>query len=141
MNTFRSFLDVQHALKNSSASCVDIATNYLQRISKNKNLNAFIEVYTNEVLAQAKIVDQKIQNGSSGKLAGMVVGIKDNLCYNNHKVSAASKILNGFESLFTATSVQRLLDEDAIIIGRLNCDEFAMGSSNENTIYGAVKTL
>jgi aspartyl-tRNA(Asn)/glutamyl-tRNA(Gln) amidotransferase subunit A len=69
----------------------------------------------------------------------MVVGIKDNLCYKDHKVSAASKILNGFESLFTATSVQRILDEDAIIIGRLNCDEFAMGSANQNTIYGTVK--
>jgi aspartyl-tRNA(Asn)/glutamyl-tRNA(Gln) amidotransferase subunit A len=69
----------------------------------------------------------------------MVVGIKDNLCYKNHKVSASSKILDGFESLFTATSVQRLIDEDAIIIGRLNCDEFAMGSANENTIYGTVK--
>src|SRR5690606_22154905 len=55
-----------------------------------------------------------------------------------HKVSAASKILNGFESLFTGTAVQRLIDEDAIIIGRLNCDEFAMGSSNENSAFGPV---
>ena len=139
MNTFRSFLEVQHALQKSSVSCVDVVTDYLQRISENKNLNAFIEVYSSEALVKAKMVDQKLQNGSAGKLAGMVVGIKDNLCYKNHKVSAASKILNGFESLFTATSVKRLLDEDAIIIGRLNCDEFAMGSANENTIYGAVK--
>jgi len=71
-------------------------------------------------------------------LAGMVIGIKDNLCYEGHKVSAASKILEGFESLFTGTAVQRLLDEDAIIIGRLNCDEFAMGSSNENSAFGPV---
>jgi aspartyl-tRNA(Asn)/glutamyl-tRNA(Gln) amidotransferase subunit A len=139
LTVFRSFLEVQNALKNSTVSCVDITTNYLQRISENRHLNAFIEVYTDEALAQAKVVDQKLQNGTSGQLAGMVVGIKDNLCYKNHKVSAASKILDGFESLFTATSVQRLLDEDAIIIGRLNCDEFAMGSANENTIYGAVK--
>jgi aspartyl-tRNA(Asn)/glutamyl-tRNA(Gln) amidotransferase subunit A len=139
LNTFRSFLEVQNALQSSSVSCIDITTNYLQRISVKKNINAFVEVYTEEALEQAKIVDQKIHNGTAGKLAGMVVGIKDNLCYKNHKVSAASKILDGFESLFTATSVQRLLNEDAIIIGRLNCDEFAMGSANENTIYGPVK--
>ena len=130
---------MQKALKNSSFSCVDITENYLQKISESRDLNIFIEVYTNEVLAQAKVVDQKIKNGTAGKLAGMVVGIKDNLCYKNHKVSAASNILGDFESLFTATSLQRILDEDAIIIGRLNCDEFAMGSANENTIYGTVK--
>ena len=139
MIPFRSFLEVQNALTNSTVTCTDIATNYLQRILENKHLNAFAEVFTDEVLVQARIVDQKIKNGTAGKLAGMVVGIKDNICYRNHKVSAASKILEGFESLFTATSVQRLLDEDAIIIGRLNCDEFAMGSANENTIYGTVK--
>ena len=139
MIPFRSFLEVQNALTNRTVTCTDIATNYLQRISENKHLNAFVEVFTDEVLVQAKHVDQKIKNGTAGKLAGMVVGIKDNICYKNHKVSAASKILEGFESLFSATSVQRLLDEDAIIIGRLNCDEFAMGSANENTIYGTVK--
>src|SRR5690554_3504181 len=68
----------------------------------------------------------------------MVVGIKDVLCYANHKVNASSKILDGFESQFTATAVQKLIDEDAIIIGRLNCDEFAMGSSNENSVHGKV---
>ncbi len=139
MTLFHSFLEVKNALSINSVTCVSITSDYLQRISENSHLNAFIEVYTEEALMQAKNVDKKIQNGIAGKLAGMVVGIKDNLCYQNHKVSAASKILRGFESLFTATSVQRLLDEDAIIIGRLNCDEFAMGSGNENTIYGAVK--
>jgi len=130
---------VQKALKSNKLSCVDITKNYLQRIIEKSNINAFVEVYTDEALAKAKIIDEKLQNGTAGKLAGMVVGIKDNLCYKNHKVSASSKILKNFESLFTATSVQRLLDHDAIIIGRLNCDEFAMGSANENTIYGSVK--
>ena len=69
----------------------------------------------------------------------MVIAVKDNICYSGHKVSAASKILDGFESLYTATALQNLIDHDAIIIGRLNCDEFAMGSSNENSIYGPVK--
>ena len=139
MTTFQSFNEVQNALNNGTTNVVEITKTYLQNIAENQHLNAFIEVYSDEVLEQAKLVDEKLANCSAGKLAGMVVGIKDNLCYKNYKVSASSKILDGFESLFTATSVQRLIDEDAIIIGRLNCDEFAMGSANENTIYGTVK--
>ena len=139
MTTFRSFKKVQEALLNKTTNCVEITNYYLKAIDENQHLNAFIEVYSDEVLEQAKLVDAKLSTRTAGKLAGMVVGIKDNLCYKGHKVSASSKILDGFESLFTATSVQRLLDEYAIIIGRLNCDEFAMGSANENTIYGAVK--
>ena len=130
---------MQNALNNDTTNVVEITKTYLQNIAENQHLNAFIEVYSDEVLEQARLVDEKLANCSAGKLAGMVVGIKDNLCYKNHKVSASSKILDGFESLFTSTSVQRLIDEDAIIIGRLNCDEFAMGSANENTIYGTVK--
>ena len=130
---------MQNALNNDTTNVVEITKTYLQNIAENQHLNAFIEVYSDEVLEQARLVDEKLANCSAGKLAGMVVGIKDNLCYKNHKVSASSKILDRFESLFTATSVQRLIDEDAIIIGRLNCDEFAMGSANENTIYGTVK--
>ena len=139
MTTFRSFEKVQKALLKNTTNCVAITQSYLDEIESNKHLNAFVEVYTDEVLSHAKLVDEKLKNGTAGKLAGMVVGIKDNLCYKDHKLSSSSKILDGFESLFTATSVQRLLDEDAIIIGRLNCDEFAMGSANENTIYGTVK--
>ena len=130
---------MQNALNNGTTNVVEITKTYLQNIAENQHLNAFIEAYSDEALEQARLVDEKLANCSAGKLAGMVVGIKDNLCYKNHKVSASSKILDGFESLFTATSVQRLIDEDAIIIGRLNCDEFAMGSANENTIYGTVK--
>jgi len=89
-------------------------------------------------LAQALIVDEKIKAGTEGKLAGVIVGLKDNICYKGHKVSASSKILEGFESLYSATVVERLIAEDAIIIGRLNCDEFAMGSSNENSAFGNV---
>ena len=83
-------------------------------------------------------VDEKIKKGTQGKLAGMVVAIKDNICYKGHKISASSKILEGFESIYSATVIEKLLKEDAIIIGRLNCDEFAMGSANENSIYGPV---
>jgi len=139
LSIFSSFSNVQIALKSNKTTCFDITSEYLKRISENRHLNAFVEVFNDEAISQAKIIDKKIKSGTAGKLAGMVVGIKDNLCYKNHMVSASSKMLEGFQSLFTATSVQRLLDEDAIIIGRLNCDEFAMGSANENTIYGPVK--
>ena len=139
MTTFRSFNEVQNALSSADTTCVEITNSYLSTIAKNQHLNAFIEVYTDEAKAQALAVDEKLKKGIAGKLAGMVIGVKDNLCYQNHKVSASSKILDGFESLFSATVIERLLAEDAIIIGRLNCDEFAMGSANENTIYGTVK--
>ena len=112
-----------------------------------KSLNAFLEVFTESALKKADEVDKKIHltlNPSPsgrrklGRLAGMVIALKDNICYKGHKVSASSKILEGFTSLYSATVVERLLNEDAIIIGRTNCDEFAMGSSNENSAYGNV---
>ena len=135
---YKSFAEVKLALT-SGVSLLDIVETYLQRIEASKDLNAFLEVFTDTVKADALRVQDKIVNGKAGKLAGMVVGIKDNICYKGHKVSASSRILEGFESLYTATALQRLLDEDAIVIGRLNCDEFAMGSSNENSAYGPVK--
>ena len=97
-----------------------------------------MSVFTNEALDRASLIDEKIKQGTAGKLAGLVVGLKDVLAYENHPLQASSKILDGFISKFTATAVQRLLNEDAIIIGRQNCDEFAMGSSNENSAFGAV---
>ncbi len=117
---------------------MSLLDHYLGRI-ESSNLNAFLEVFDQSARAEAQRVDEKINAGTAGRLAGMVIGIKDNLCYKNHKVSASSKILEGFESIYTATAVQRLIDEDAIIIGRLNCDEFAMGSSNENSAFEPVK--
>ena len=112
---------------------------YLDRIAKHQDLNIYLEVFTEDAISQAQKVDQKLQAGTAGRLAGLVIALKDNICLKGHKVSASSKILEGFESLYSATVVERLLAEDAIIIGRLNCDEFAMGSSNENSAYGAVK--
>ncbi len=136
---FHSLKEVQSELSSKSLSLKNVVSQYLQNIEARMNLNAFIEVWGDEALAQAELIQQKIDNGTAGKLAGMVIAIKDNICYKNHKVSASSKILEGFESLYSATVVERILAEDAIIIGRLNCDEFAMGSSNETSYYGAVK--
>lgn len=135
---FRTYSEVKQALS-SGRSVMDILEAYLTAIDASKELNAFLEVFDVSARQQAVQIDEKIKNGSAGRLAGMVIGLKDNLCYKNHKVSAGSKMLDGFTSLYTATAVQRLLDEDAIIIGRLNCDEFAMGSSNETSFYGPVR--
>lgn len=133
-----TFAEVKDAIAQGT-TVSDILDVYLKKISERKELNIFLEVFEESAKDKAKIVDEKIKNGTAGRLAGMVIGLKDNLCYQGHKVSAASKILENFESLFTGTAVERLLAEDAVIIGRLNCDEFAMGSSNENSAFGPVK--
>ena len=110
----------------------------MSKIDEKKQLNVFLSVYAEESLLRAAQIDKKIKDGTAGKLAGLVVGLKDVLCHLDHPLQAGSKILTGFKSQFNATVVQRLLDEDAIIIGRQNCDEFAMGSSNENSAFGPV---
>lgn len=134
---FLSIKDIRLALSKGT-TVVEIVQTYLEDIEKRAHLNAFVEVFASEAITHAQQVQQKLAQGNAGKLAGVVLGIKDNLCYQGHKVTASSKILSNFESLFTATSINRLLAEDAIIIGRLNCDEFAMGSSNEKSCYGPV---
>ena len=79
------------------------------------------------------------QERPCGKLHGVVIAIKDVICYKDHKISAASTMLKNFISIYNSTAVEKLLEEDAIIIGNCNCDEFAMGSTNENSVYGRVK--
>ncbi len=134
---YNSLASVKQAISNGT-SVEEITQYFIQKIEENKHINAFLEVFVDSAMEKAKEVDAKIKNGTQGKLAGMVIGIKDNMAYKNHKVSGASKILEGFESIYTATAVERLINEDAVIIGRLNCDEFAMGSSNEKSAYGPV---
>ena len=138
MNLYTSLAQIQADLSFSKITVSSLVENYISTIEKNKNLNAFLEVFADESLVKAKAIDEKIKAGKAGKLAGLVIGIKDNICYKDHKCSASSKILEGFVSLYNSTVVERLLAEDAIIIGRLNCDEFGMGSSNENSAYGNV---
>lgn len=135
---YTSFEEINNDLKNKTVTCKALVSGYLHRINEQKHLNAFLEVFEEEALQFASKIDEKLENGTAGKLAGMVIAIKDNICYKNHNISASSEILGNFESLFSATVVERLLAEDAIIIGRTNCDEFAMGSSNENSAFGNV---
>ncbi len=138
MKTYYSLKEITDDIREGNVSCKKLVEHYLFTIKNKAHLNAFLEVYDKEALDRAQEIDRKIAQGIQGKLAGMVIGLKDVLCYQDHRLQAGSKILNGFVSQFTATAVQRLIDEDAIIIGRQNCDEFAMGSSNENSAFGPV---
>ncbi len=138
MKKYLSLAEVRADINAGNITLPQLTQYYLDRIEEHKNLNAFIEVFADEAKARAIEVEQKMKAGKAGKLAGMVISIKDMICYKNHKVSASSKILEGFESIFSSTVVERILAEDAIIIGRVNCDEFAMGASNETSYYGNV---
>jgi len=138
MYVFTTIKNLQADLRAGKTNCRDMVSDSIKAIAAKKHLNIFLEVFEKSALERAKKVDEKLRNGKAGKLAGVIVGLKDNICYKGHKVSASSKILGGFESLYSSTLVERLLAEDAIIIGRCNCDEFAMGSSNENSAYGNV---
>jgi len=139
LSSHSSLVDIQSDLRAGKTSLKDIVSHYLEKIRDKSTINAFLEVYGDECINNAVDIDKKITIGSYGKLAGMVVAIKDLLCYENHYSQAGSKILEGFKSSYSATAVQRLLDKDAIIIGRNNCDEFGMGSTNENSYAGPVK--
>src|ERR1700761_7227946 len=140
MAKFYSSLDeIKREIQSGEVTVEGLVSDYLARIRSNAHLNAFNEVFEEEALSRSKTIDACVKTGTAGRLAGMVIGIKDNICYKGHKVSASSKILEGFTSIYSSTIVERLLAEDAIIIGRCNCDEFAMGGSNENSYYGPVK--
>ncbi len=138
MKTYATFREIQNDLQHGTLSCRDLVLHHLGNIKKKSHLNAFLNVYEDEALARAVEVDKKIQEGKAGKLAGLIVGLKDVLAFKDHPLQASSNVLEGFISQFNGTAVQRLLDEDAIIIGRQNCDEFAMGSSNESSAFGPV---
>jgi aspartyl-tRNA(Asn)/glutamyl-tRNA(Gln) amidotransferase subunit A len=133
---------VYHSFRNklieNKTSCLQEVNLALENIKKFKDYNIFLEVFEDEALNRAEFLDQNLAELNKLPALGMIVALKDNICYANHKVSAASKFLEGFESQYSATVVQRLLDAGAIVIGRTNCDEFAMGSSNEKSAFGAV---
>ena len=139
VSSYNSLSEIKIDLQNGKTNCRSLVEQYLENIKANQHLNAFIEVYAEEALAKATEIDKKIASGTAGRLAGMVVGLKDVLCHKDHGLTSSSKILNTFVSQFNGTAVERLLNEDAIIIGRQSCDEFAMGSTNESSAYGPVR--
>mgnify|MGYP000860076793 CR=1 FL=1 len=124
-------------IKSRELSLIDNVQYFLNKIEANKDINAYNFVFEDSI-EQAKLIEEKIHNNSCGKLAGMVIAVKDVLSIKNKPLTCSSKMLANFNSVFTATAVQKLIDDDAIIIGKTNCDEFAMGSSNENSAFGNV---
>lgn len=138
MTFYKNHKEKLELIKTGKLSLADNVKHFLKNIDNQKDLNAFNFVFSDEAIEKAKEVEQKIKNNSAGKLAGMVIAIKDVLAYKDHPLTCSSNILKNFTSLYTATAVQKLIDEDAIIIGKTNCDEFAMGSSNENSAFGNV---
>jgi aspartyl-tRNA(Asn)/glutamyl-tRNA(Gln) amidotransferase subunit A len=139
LNAYATLREIQHDLFRGTITCEDLVRHHLSVIKHHEHLNAFLSVYETDALTSASAIDQKISKGTAGKLAGLIVGLKDVLAYKGHPLRASSKMLDDFHSAYNATAVQRLLDEDAIIIGRQNCDEFGMGSSNENSAFRSVK--
>ena len=125
-------------LEQGATTCEYITQHYLAAIDDGKRFNAFLSVFRDQSLERARSVDRKVRAGNAGRLAGMVVGIKDAICVQNERVTCASRMLEHFVSLYSATAVERLVREDAIIIGKTNMDEFAMGSSTENSAFGPV---
>ena len=139
MFEFSSISQYHAQLKDGTATCRQAVEYFLQKINASKRLNAFIEVYAEEALKKADELDKKRNsNHSIRSLHGVVIALKDIIAYKDHRLTAASKILDGFVSVYSATATEKLLQEEAIIIGDCNCDEFAMGSTNENSAYGKV---
>ncbi|MBX7151319.1 Asp-tRNA(Asn)/Glu-tRNA(Gln) amidotransferase subunit GatA [bacterium] len=132
-----TYSEIRNALQHGRSTCRSIIENYLTVIESKKNLNAFITVFDREKLVkQAEVIDTKFKSGKAGRLAGMVVAVKDVIVVKDERSTSGSKILEHYISPYNATVVERLESEDAIVIGKTNLDEFAMGSSNENSAYG-----
>ncbi len=137
---FSSYRDLRDALLSKSISVESVVSAYLSRIEAKAHLNAYLAVFKESALTHAKALDEKLASGKPiGKLFGMPIAVKDNIAIKGERLTCASKILENFTSIYTATAVERLLAEDVVILGKTNLDEFAMGSSNENSAFGAVK--
>ena len=125
------------SLRSKQVSAVEVATRFLARTGGNPH-NAFLDIDSEVTLAQARACDAKIAAGTAGPLEGVPVAHKDVFVTRDFATTAGSKILQGYRSPFDATVVQRLREAGMVTVGKLNCDEFAMGSANENSAYGAV---
>ena len=134
-----SIADARTALSNKEFSAVELTDAYLGAIEgANDKINAYVSVTPDLAKAQAKASDEKIASGSAGALEGIPLGIKDLFCTKGEHSQACSHILNDFKPNYESTITQNLFDDGAVMLGKLNMDEFAMGSSNETSYYGAV---
>lgn len=134
---FTNFSQIQQSLTSGDISLPEVVKHYIDNIEqRNNEINAVVSLDKDGALQKAKEIQQRIDDGSAGRLAGMVVGVKDLICEKDKQTTCASNVLENFESVYDATVIEKLRNEDAILMGRLNMDEFAMGSSTENSIFG-----
>lgn len=131
--------EISSLLRSGKLTCETLVRQYLDNIHEQEDLNVFISLFETEAIEKAGEIDEKLKNGTAGKLAGAVFSVKDVISVKGKLLTCGSKFLSNFETIYNATVIERLISEDAIIIGKVNCDEFAMGSSNENSYYGHVK--
>jgi aspartyl-tRNA(Asn)/glutamyl-tRNA(Gln) amidotransferase subunit A len=131
--------EARKLLDSKQLSAQELSENYLKNIeAKNKDLNVYLEVY-DDVLQQAEKAQKIINDGKSKDLTGIPLAIKDNILIKGKRVSGASKILENYKATYTATATQKLIDQGAVFLGRVNMDEFAMGGSTENSAFGVTK--
>ncbi|MDC0110533.1 Asp-tRNA(Asn)/Glu-tRNA(Gln) amidotransferase subunit GatA [Alphaproteobacteria bacterium] len=132
-------LQASKAIKNKKFSSVELTNAYLKAIENTSSLGAYLEIVKDHALSMAKISDENISNGVSRPLEGLPIGVKDMFCTKDIKTTASSKILDNFYPTYESTVTQNLWDDGAVMLGKLSCDEFAMGSSNETAAKGNVK--
>jgi len=133
-----TFEATRREIEAGAITCERVTRAHLEAIQHGQRLNAFLSVLAEKAIDTAQRVDARIASGNAGSLAGMVVAIKDVLCMKDERVTCGSRFLESFVSLYDATVVRRLMSEDAVVIGKTNMDEFAMGSSTENSAFGPV---
>jgi aspartyl-tRNA(Asn)/glutamyl-tRNA(Gln) amidotransferase subunit A len=138
VRSYRNIHDKITGVKTGEISLLENLRSFFSKIEENKHLNCFNSVFPDEAFRRAEEIEQKIKAGNYGKLAGCVVAVKDVFALKDMPLTCSSDILKNYTSIYTATAVKKLIDADAIIIGKTNCDEFAMGSSNENSAFGNV---
>lgn len=138
--TSNSIRNIRESLQTKRATLPELTNAFIQNIKqKNNELNIFTSLSDLEAISKAESIQKKIEQGTAGSLAGAIIGIKEAIVEQGKIASAGSGMLKNFESVYSATVVERLLEADAILIGRTNMDEFAMGSSNETSVHGPVR--
>jgi aspartyl-tRNA(Asn)/glutamyl-tRNA(Gln) amidotransferase subunit A len=138
---YRTLTEVQDALESGETSCEQLVSFYLDTIrERDDRIHAYLSVSGERALDRARLIDRRRARGEDpGRLTGLVIGVKDVICIEGRPVTCGSHMLENFTSLYDATVIERLTEAGAIVIGKLNCDEFAMGSSNENSYFGPVR--
>ena len=133
--------ELQVLLRNREVTSIDVTKSFLNRIKNvDKNINSYVTVTEDSAMKQAVKADKKFKKGGDlPSLLGIPIAIKDLICIEGLKTTCASKMLQNFVSSYNATVITKLQKNGAIILGKLNMDEFAMGSSNENSYFGSTR--